>query len=179
LLSSRKAVIDDKCCPQKVAPVFEAAVGENRWRRFSHSQIGPSAFELKAQKQSDCIRMERSTLNQRMSETELTRTSQCKSMGRTIWILCPVCRIHSRKDHVMTKKHLQKRFGSIAVEKGFITTEQLVDALETQARENVEDGQHRLIGQILLAKGYLTESQLDEIIDTINNAMIYTLGVGR
>jgi hypothetical protein len=79
----------------------------------------------------------------------------------------------------MAKSHLQKRFGSIAVEKGFITTEQLGDALQTQATENIEQGQHRLIGQILLAKRYITESQLDEIIETMNNSMIYTLGMGR
>ncbi|MCU0588804.1 MAG: hypothetical protein MUF52_11700 [Syntrophobacteraceae bacterium] len=77
------------------------------------------------------------------------------------------------------KSHLQKRFGSIAVEKGYITTEQLVDALQTQARENVENGRHRLIGQILLEKSYLTEAELDDILETMSNSLLYTLGMGR
>jgi hypothetical protein len=77
------------------------------------------------------------------------------------------------------KNHLQKRFGSIAVEKGFITTEQLLDALQTQARENVEEKQHRLTGQILLEKGYISEAELDEVLETMSNAMIYKIGMGR
>ena len=77
------------------------------------------------------------------------------------------------------KGHLQKRFGSIAVDRGFITTEQLLEALQIQARENVEMGSHRLIGQILVGKGYLSESQLDEILESLSNSMIYAIGVGR
>lgn len=76
-------------------------------------------------------------------------------------------------------KNLQKRFGSIAVEMGFITTEQLVEALETQARENIQSGRHRLIGRILVDKGYLTESQLDQVVEAISNTVIYSLAVGR
>jgi aspartate ammonia-lyase len=77
------------------------------------------------------------------------------------------------------KSLLKKRFGSIAVEKGLITTEQLLEVLQVQARENVELGRHRLIGQILLEKGYLTESQLDEVLESMSNSMIYTIAVGR
>ena len=79
----------------------------------------------------------------------------------------------------MMQSHLQKRFGAIAVEQGFITTEQLLDALQTQARENVEHGRHRLIGQILIEKGYMSPSQLDEVLETMSNSMIYTIGMGR
>jgi hypothetical protein len=52
------------------------------------------------------------------------------------------------------KCQLQKRFGFVAVEKGFITAGQLLDALQIQAKENIEQSEHRLIGQILLEKGY-------------------------
>ncbi len=77
------------------------------------------------------------------------------------------------------KKRMKNRFGTIAVEKGFINTEELMEALSIQANENVEEGKHRLIGQILLDMGLLTESQIDEVIDDMNNTMIYTLAVGR
>ena len=36
------------------------------------------------------------------------------------------------------KKHYAKRFGAIAVEKGFVTEEQLIQALQIQAIENVK-----------------------------------------
>lgn len=77
------------------------------------------------------------------------------------------------------KKRIKNRFGTIAVEKGFINTEELMEALSIQANENVEEGKHRLIGQILLDMGLLTESQIDEVVDALNNTMIYTLAVGR
>ena len=43
----------------------------------------------------------------------------------------------------------QKRFGLIAVEKGFITTDQLVEAFKVQVLEEIEKEKHRLIGAIL------------------------------
>ena len=51
---------------------------------------------------------------------------------------------------------LEKRFGTIAVEKGFITIDQLVEAMDIQVMDNVEKGEHRPIGRILLAQGLLT-----------------------
>ncbi len=38
------------------------------------------------------------------------------------------------------KKNYHKRFGTIAVDKGYIKEDQLVKALEMQANENVMDG---------------------------------------
>ena len=77
------------------------------------------------------------------------------------------------------KNMIKNRFGTIAVEKGFITTEELMEAMAIQANENVEESKHRLIGQILLDEGLLTESQIDEVLEALNNTMIYTLAVGR
>lgn len=79
----------------------------------------------------------------------------------------------------MIKKKLKNRFGTIAVDKGFITAAQLVEALTIQAQENIELGTHRLIGQILMEQGLLTESQIDEVLETMSNAMIYALAAGR
>ena len=67
----------------------------------------------------------------------------------------------------MTTQGLEKRFGTIAVEKGFITLDQLVDAMNIQILEDVEKGVHRLIGEILLELGSITVSQIDEVLDSL------------
>ena len=77
------------------------------------------------------------------------------------------------------KKKLRNRFGTIAVDKGFMSSKQLVEALAIQAQENVEQGKHRLIGQILLDQGLLTESQIDEVLETMSNTIVYALAAGR
>jgi hypothetical protein len=71
-----------------------------------------------------------------------------------------------------------KRFGQVAVEKGFLDEEQIHEALEIQAREKEEKGTHRLVGAILVDLGYLTEEQKDEILETMNNRMMYMLALG-
>ncbi len=58
----------------------------------------------------------------------------------------------------MPVEDLDKRFGVIAVEKGFITPEQLVDALKVQIIEDLEYTDHRLVGEILMEKEYITEA---------------------
>jgi len=78
----------------------------------------------------------------------------------------------------MDKKH-HKRFGTIAVDKGYINEEQLVKALEIQAKENVMEGKHRLLGQIFVEEGLLTPAQVDEILETMNQRIVYMISVGR
>jgi hypothetical protein len=65
------------------------------------------------------------------------------------------------------------------VDKGFITKDQLIEALELQARENVEEGKHRLLGQIFVDEGLLTASQVDEILETMSQRLVYMISVGR
>jgi hypothetical protein len=62
---------------------------------------------------------------------------------------------------------LEKRFGSIAVEKGFITIDQLASAMNIQILENVEKKKHRLIGEILLDLGFITEPQIDQVVKSL------------
>jgi hypothetical protein len=49
----------------------------------------------------------------------------------------------------MPEGKLDKRFGAVAVEKEFITLENLYEAMKIQILENLEGIEHRLIGQIL------------------------------
>jgi hypothetical protein len=64
----------------------------------------------------------------------------------------------------METDHLEKRFGVLAVEKGLITADQVVEALRIQVSEDLEKGKHRLIGRILLEQGLITLAQIDEVL---------------
>jgi hypothetical protein len=64
----------------------------------------------------------------------------------------------------METEHLEKRFGILAVEKGLITADQLIDALRVQIIEDVEKGKHRILGRILLEQGMITLSQIDHVL---------------
>jgi hypothetical protein len=44
------------------------------------------------------------------------------------------------------------RFGVIAVDKGFVTADQLKEALTEQADDNLSNKPHRLIGRIFLKR---------------------------
>ena len=77
------------------------------------------------------------------------------------------------------KKKNHKRFGVIAVEKGFISDDQLLQALSLQAEENLKSGKHRLLGQILLDLGFMTEPQIEEVLEVINQQLLLMLAAGR
>jgi len=64
----------------------------------------------------------------------------------------------------METEHLEKRFGILAVEKGMITADQVINAMRIQIMDDVEKGKHRLIGLILLEQGLLSLGQIDEVL---------------
>ncbi|MCJ7595565.1 MAG: hypothetical protein MUO52_12415 [Desulfobacterales bacterium] len=68
----------------------------------------------------------------------------------------------------MKSEHLEKRFGIIAVEKGFVTPAQVLDAMEIQFMENMEQRRHRSIGEILSKQGLLTQSQVKEVLESMD-----------
>jgi hypothetical protein len=67
----------------------------------------------------------------------------------------------------MPIKKLDKRFGTVAIEKGFVEPEHIFEAMEIQILENLEGSEHRLIGQILWEKGYITTQQIDEVLKSM------------
>jgi hypothetical protein len=67
----------------------------------------------------------------------------------------------------MTQERLDKRFGIVAVENGFITSEQLIEAMQIQVYEDLEGSKHRLIGEILHEKEYITAIQIDEVLKSM------------
>ena len=62
------------------------------------------------------------------------------------------------------REKLDNRFGVVAVESGFITPEQLYEALKTQVMEELEGAKRRLVGQILFKMGYITSAQVEEVL---------------
>lgn len=64
----------------------------------------------------------------------------------------------------MPVEKLDKRFGVTAVEKGFITAEQLFEAIKLQITEDLKPVGHRLLGEILLDEGHITAEQINEVL---------------
>jgi len=66
----------------------------------------------------------------------------------------------------MVSQHLKKYFGTIAMEKGLITIDQLVDAVNTQVMEDSNKQKHRLIGSILFEHGHITMPEIDNLLES-------------
>jgi hypothetical protein len=62
---------------------------------------------------------------------------------------------------------LDRRFGTVAIESGFITVGQLVGAMKIQIQDELKGAKHRLIGEILLDEGYITDIQIEEVLKTM------------
>ena len=61
----------------------------------------------------------------------------------------------------------EKRFGIIAIEKGFITPDELIKALTVQVQEDIEHLTHRQIGEILLDQDIMSANQIEEVVRVI------------
>lgn len=68
----------------------------------------------------------------------------------------------------LSKKYCP-RFAQVAVEKGFVTSEQAKKALSEQMDDNLSNKPHRLIGKIFLDKGWLTPLQIEMILNDLFN----------
>ena len=60
----------------------------------------------------------------------------------------------------MITKKPEERFGLIAVDKGFLALEKLIEAMKIQLIGDVRRFKYRLIGEILIDKGALNVSQV-------------------
>ena len=67
----------------------------------------------------------------------------------------------------MPVEKLDKRFGVTAVEKGFITSEKLFEAIKIQITEDLKPIGHRLLGEILLDEGHITAEQINEVLEAM------------
>ena len=61
----------------------------------------------------------------------------------------------------------QRRFGFIAIEKGFIKADQLYEALLRQRAQETGGADRRPLGMILKDLGHLSFSQIEEVLQTL------------
>ncbi len=69
-------------------------------------------------------------------------------------------------DRELSEKYCP-RFGQIAVEKGYVTAEQVKEALLEQVDDDLAARPHRLIGRIFLDNGRMTLQQIDEVLNEL------------
>jgi len=55
----------------------------------------------------------------------------------------------------------------LAVKRGIVTPAQVLEALETQFREELSGGRHRRVGEILMANGLIDSIQLKELLQAL------------
>ncbi len=60
-----------------------------------------------------------------------------------------------------------RRFGKVAVDKGYVTAKQLKHAMAEQIEDDISNKPHRLIGKILLENGRITDKQIDIVLDEL------------
>jgi hypothetical protein len=61
----------------------------------------------------------------------------------------------------------EKRFGVVAVQKGFVTPDELLGVLKAQVQDDLAKGSHRLLGEILYEQGAMTWAQIGEVLETL------------
>lgn len=67
----------------------------------------------------------------------------------------------------LSEKYNQ-RFGVVAVDMGFVTIEQVINALTEQVEDNFSNRRHRLLGEILLQKGWMTPDQIEMVLSKLS-----------
>ncbi|MBU1169117.1 MAG: FapA family protein [Proteobacteria bacterium] len=75
-------------------------------------------------------------------------------------------RILGQAKEMLTHKRMEKRFGTLAVNKGYVTEQQLAEALRIQKTEKKE------IGEILINLGKMTLDQQQEILEAQKNILV-------
>jgi hypothetical protein len=58
-----------------------------------------------------------------------------------------------------------KRFGQIATEKGYVTPEQLKEALSEQVDDDLANRPHRLLGAIFFMRNRMTAKQIETVLN--------------
>jgi len=71
-----------------------------------------------------------------------------------------------KTDATVTGEHC-RRFGAIAVQKGFVSLEEIKAAMAEQIDDNVNGSEHRLLGAILYDNGFITENQVDKVLEEL------------
>lgn len=63
---------------------------------------------------------------------------------------------------MMDRSEIQ--FGTLAVQKGFITPRQLGEAVGLQMKVDLEKGMHKVLKEVLVDMGFMTPSRVEEVL---------------
>jgi hypothetical protein len=63
-----------------------------------------------------------------------------------------------------------RRFGTIAVEMGFVTAEDIKEALNEQFNDDLSRRPHRLLGRILVEKGLMSIEEMEAVLEELFKA---------
>jgi hypothetical protein len=85
--------------------------------------------------------------------------------------------MYNREEY--SSKNIIKRFGTIAIENGYINKEQFIEAIKIQLDEDLEGLKRKLIGITLYRLGYIHISEINEVlaiqdIEEFNDPSTYT-----
>lgn len=69
-------------------------------------------------------------------------------------------------DKELSQKYC-RRFGQIAVEQGFVSSEEVKIALTEQVDDDLANRPHRLLGRILMDKGMMSPQQIDAVMNEL------------
>ena len=81
---------------------------------------------------------------------------------------------------ITNEKDIEERFGMVAIKNGFITKEQLLEAMTEQITSDLATDGHSLLGAILSANAHMTMEQIEEVVGEISkpaSGMCPTCGV--
>ena len=62
------------------------------------------------------------------------------------------------------------RFGTIAIELGYLTRQQLTQALDEQVSDDLNRRPHRVVGAICFDHGWMTPGEIDQVLNAMFNA---------
>lgn len=68
----------------------------------------------------------------------------------------------------MVERKFNKRFGAVAIEKGFIIKEELIEAMIVQIESHLDEAEPKLVGSILNDMHHMTEQQIDEVVNSMS-----------
>jgi len=69
--------------------------------------------------------------------------------------------------YTVTIERIERRFGITAVESGYATVDQILNAIKVQIMEDMEQGRHRIVGEILIDQGVMNPSQINDVLKTM------------
>ncbi|MEW6666517.1 MAG: hypothetical protein AB1512_15005 [Thermodesulfobacteriota bacterium] len=95
---------------------------------------------------------------------------RCRTIGE---ILLHLGHIDNRQVEIVLQEKFEPRFGDIAISKGFVTVEQIIEGMSEQVKEETTTGVRRLLGEILMDLGFMTAESVEYVLREMNRSYRY------